>query len=550
MSGRQDTATGWEVCALITDVTFDNLSIVSLCSSASKSPWARVFCYKGGQGKVGKQQLQEVVRYPNEMQQSQNLSCGPLYPSVLVPFNVIHVKWGGCPQPGKVLTITAIPEDLPLCLSFIHVLTHSPPSVFGDKVEYCGALNICSDTLISLLTHLDCPLILKETLFHQLAEVLWTLQAASPDDYTAPTGVSSFTDFSHKIREEVLQLYEAECSAFVTDKGKASGQFPPAGSIVDGDVGKFSTYFQALLELVLATQQCIQKGLHGSPSPTKKRRSRKGAKKDTDGESKKGKKTEWLSSVTLSAGLLQALAAGHEDTIPYNQESSLPSYPSRRLLVITNLNPKLSYEAIKQKLCKVCRAHGGLYKDTVVFPQTVKTTSEGPEGTPGHTHGQNIIAVLELCSAKVTAVIAALAGRTELQSDDCSLGVWPVGDNLRCEGEEANKVLAEYLSAKLIQDGCLVPEAVHALTAIFDSSVAILKTDVRESLESFFSACSRGNVDTLTGSVWSTYGSDSGLTLDGLLKWAVQHAKSDAAGVWSGLFAAGFDLHYQRYVWH
>lgn len=535
-------STGCKICPLVT---------IHYCScshsTTSKSPWARLCCYRGGQGKAGKQQLQEVVRYPNEIQQSQSQYCGPLYPSVLVPCNLIHVKWGGCPSPGKVLAVTAIPEDLPLCLSFIHTLSHCPSSAFDDKMEYCKALAVCSDTLISLLTFSDCPLLLKETIFHQLAEVLWTLQAVSPDDCTVTTTSVSFTEFSHKIREEVLLLYEAECSAFVTDKGKAPGQFPPQGSIVDGDVGKFSTYFQALLELVLATQQCIQKGLHGSPSPTKKRKSRKGTKKDADGgDSKKGKKMEWLSSVASAAALLQALAVGQEQSI--NLESSLPSYPCHRLLVVTNLNPKLSYEAVKQKLCKVCRAHGGLYKNTVYLHRTVKTTSEGPsEGSPDHTH---LHAVLELCcSAKVAAVIAALAAAGELQSEECGLGVCAVGDNLRCgEEEEPNRVLAEYLCAKLVQDGVLVTEATQALTSIFNSSGAILKADIQgSSLELFFNGC--GNKDVLTETLWSTFGSDSGaLKLDGLLKWVLQQAQRDVISVWRGLFAAGYDLLYQRYM--
>lgn len=500
-----------------------------------------MFCYRGGQGKGGKQQLQEVVRYPNEVQQSQHY-CGPLYPSVLVPFNLVHVKWGGCTSPGKVLAITAIPEDLPLSLSFIHTLTHS--SSFEDKLEYCRALTMCSDALISLLSHHDCPVLLKETLFHQLAEVMWSLLAISPEDYTMPAATVSFTEFFHKIQEEVLLLYEAECSAFVTDKGKPPGQFPPPGSMAQGDVGKFSTYFQALLELVLATQQCIQKGLHGSPSPSKKRKSRRGSKKD--GESDSRKMTGWLNTVASAAGLLQALTSGQEQSSCF-LDSSLPCHPCRRLLVLTNLNPKLSHEALKLKLCKVCRAHGGLYKNMVHFLKAAKT-SEGPsEGSQDHSP---IHAVLELCcSAKGPAVIAALSASPDLKSDGGSLGVCAVRDGLKSgEEEEATKVLAQYLFSKLVQDGGLVPEALQVLTTIFNSCVPILKTDVHDSLELFLTGCSGGHKDALVENLWSTFGSNSGLKVDGLLSWAVQRASSDAISVWNGLFAAGFDLHFQRLV--
>lgn len=498
-----------------------------------------MFCYRGGQGKGGKQQLQEVVRYPNELQQSQSQHCGSPYPSVLVPFNLIHIKWGGCPPPGKVLAITAIPEDLPLSLSFIHTLTHSSLSSFEDKLEYCSALTMCSDALISLLTHQDCPVLLKETLFHQLAEVMWTLMAISPEEYTMPTATVSFSEFFHKIQEEVLLLYEAECSAFVTDKGKTPGQFPPSGSMAQGDVGKFSTYFQALLELVLATQQCIHKGLHGSPSPTKKRKSRRGPKKDGDSD-----RTLWLNTVASAAGLLQTLASGGEQSCVL-ESPSLPCYPCRRLLVLTNLNPKLSHEAIKLKLCKVCQAHGGIYKNIVHFHKTVKA-SEGPsDGSPGHSP---IHAVLELCcSAKVTAVITALSAVTDLQSDECSLGVCAVGDGLKSgEDEEATKVLALYLYSKLVQDGGLVPEALQVLTTIFNSSGPVLKTQVCDILALFLTGCSGDHKESFVESLWNTFGSDSGLKADGFLSWAVQHASSDAISMWNGLFAAGFDLHFQR----
>ena len=359
-----------------------------------------------------------------------------------------------------------------------------------------------------------------------------------------PAATVSFTEFFHKIQEEVLLLYEAECSAFVTDKGKPPGQFPPPGSMAQGDVGKFSTYFQALLELVLATQQCIQKGLHGSPSPSKKRKSRRGSKKD--GESDSRKMTGWLNTVASAAGLLQALTSGQEQSSCF-LDSSLPCHPCRRLLVLTNLNPKLSHEALKLKLCKVCRAHGGLYKNMVHFLKVAKT-SEGPsEGSQDHSP---IHAVLELCcSAKGPAVIAALSASPDLKSDGGSLGVCAVRDGLKSgEEEEATKVLAQYLFSKLVQDGGLVPEALQVLTTIFNSCVPILKTDVHDSLELFLTGCSGGHKDALVESLWSTFGSNSGLKVDGLLSWAVQRASSDAISVWNGLFAAGFDLHFQRLV--
>ena len=73
-----------------------------------------MLCYRGGQGKGGNEQLQEVARYPNEIvQSSTHHYCGQTYPSLILPFNRIHVKLGGCStRPGKLINVEQLQHEI------------------------------------------------------------------------------------------------------------------------------------------------------------------------------------------------------------------------------------------------------------------------------------------------------------------------------------------------------------------------------------------------------------------------------------------------------
>jgi len=72
------------------------------------------------------------------------------------------------------------------------------------------------------------------------------------------------TKFLQSAQQELLKLYDFESGKFVKVKSTESKYaFPPCGSIGGGGLGKFSTYFQALLEFVLAASEYQQK-FHGS----------------------------------------------------------------------------------------------------------------------------------------------------------------------------------------------------------------------------------------------------------------------------------------------
>lgn len=393
-------------------------------SSTYKYPWARVLCYRGGQGKGGKEQLQEVVRYPNEIvQSSSNHYCGLPYPSLILPFSRIHVKLGGCStRPGKVLNILSLPADYPLCLAFTHTLSrhvcnmHKNAELSPDSVLQCSkALSVCLEGLVRFLSRLDCPLPLKETVLHLFSEVLWTLRAVAPAGFS-PYSLPS--DFLQSMRQELMKLFSNESSSFPSEKSKMkSSVFPPAGSIGEGSSGKFSTYFQAVLELVLAAME-YQHVFHGEEFPlppptfavpmsaatptaaatppaaaeqskkfTRRTRTRKGAKKDAETDPQK--KEEWFHVVRSAAALLRSVALQPSEQFwsqiqESSVASSLPAKPNSRLLVVTCINSKLSIESVQKAIRKVCHLYGGLYKDQLYLP--VEEVKAG-EGTGGELEG-------------------------------------------------------------------------------------------------------------------------------------------------------------------
>lgn len=369
------------------------------CSSTFKYPWARVLCYKGGLGKSGKQQLQEVARYPSEIM---NQYCGSTYPALVLPFNKIHLKAGGCSvRPSKIIRTLSLPSNFPLSLAFIHALcTHSlsvsKENPSSELALLCArALSICLESLCKLVTRLEMPERLKERTLHLLSEVIWTLCGIAP---TGLTPVSLSTDFLQGVRQELLQLYELEVGKFSKAKQKTS--YPPPGSISDGGQGKFSTYLQSLLECYLATST-YQQQFHGvepdtsfspstssgllastspPPDPVKKsmrrfRARRGGTRKDTS-ESDPRKREEWLGVVRSASSVLLSLTAHSQESdlrLPKSHSEaslagSLPVHPNTKLIVVTGIPPDLSVDEAKTSVRRVCQSYSGLYNDELYLP--------------------------------------------------------------------------------------------------------------------------------------------------------------------------------------
>ena len=108
---------------------------------------------------------------------------------------------------------------------------------------------------------------------HQMADIMWTLcsPGTPPDQPSEDSTTKLYTlpnEFLHNIRQELIKVFETESNRFSSAKARSSSGgpiFPPLGSIGDGGSGKFSTYFQAVLEFVLASIEYQNKFHGGEP---------------------------------------------------------------------------------------------------------------------------------------------------------------------------------------------------------------------------------------------------------------------------------------------
>lgn len=213
-------------------------------------------------------------------QSSTNQYCGTTYPSLVLPFSKIHIKCGGCnTRPGKSLNILALPADFPLALTFIHKLSRQAVVLYRkdptyESTQQCvKTLSICLESLSKLINRLDIPIPLKELVLHQMADMMWTLCSLSTSQENNGTDSAAKlyalpNEFLQNIRQELIKVFETESNHFSSMKTRLSGGslvFPPPGSIGDGGSGKFSTYFQAVLEFVLASIEYQNKFHGGEP---------------------------------------------------------------------------------------------------------------------------------------------------------------------------------------------------------------------------------------------------------------------------------------------
>lgn len=633
-------------------------------SSTYKYPWARLLVYRGGQGKGGRQQMQEVARYPNEMMQSSsNQYCGHTYPSLFLPFNRIHIKFGGCStRPGKLLKVLALPSDFPLALTFVHILSRFAAKLFvegtmSESVRQCTtALNVCLESLSKFLNRLDIPIPLKELVMHQLADIMWTFCVTASDTaqlYSLPS------DCVQNMKQELQKVYETESSSFVSGKSKSPAKvYPAPGSIAESGTGRFSTYFQAVLEFVLAALEYQHKFHGGEPlssapsltpvasvtsaptivtqvspqsssaTPTsdaavpatpssesgpgkrsgKRSRVRKSClgKKESS-EATSSKKDEWLTTLRAAASLLRRVSLDSEcdNQSTLIHEASVASLhcssrPISRLLVVTDLDPKLGVNTVQKAIQRTCGLYGGLHNGRLYLPvkenetenedgtAPVSVESSKGEVTPSeptttspvqestavndasseattptcHTHQLLGHAVLELCSSSQTSPCSSsLLSNQSLQVDDTTPQVFSVSNSLKCgEDEYPNQVLAEYLRKKLMQDATTLEEnAKSVLTSVFQSclssSTADVQLDVAQisgELQQFFNGYAEGcgvSLEEHLEVVKKSLGNEQGqMSLVGFLEWIVKQITEDVGVrcVWLGLLASGYDLHFEK----
>ena len=557
-----------------------------------KYPWAKVFIYRGGQGKAGQMPLQEVIRYPNEIPQSNiHQYCGPTHPCHILPTNRLHFKIGGCsPLPGRLLNIVGIPELLPLVMSLADLLSrkiyhlHSVVKKTSGLELFCNGLSSCLLPLVKTICRLDCPPVLKERVFQTLSNTLWTFNTVQLIDSSTHLPALP-SEFLKGITQELENVYEFESALFTSSKSK---KFPPEGSISAGGLGKFSTYFQTLLEIVLASQQYMSL-YHAKPTTTP---ATPDPKKPTKKDSPPPKNKSWLKYVTRITSLLQRLVQGRPiDREFYNLfKKSLPVRPETKILVVTGISTELEKDIAIDTITKTCNRYGGIASDGLYLPcsekEVVRKLEDGqpepeggekatdeetkPEETPEKeektprkvtkllaTGG----AVIELNSSeKASAVRTALLSIQKLQGEKKDLSVSTVNQDLKCgEDKKGGEVLREYLHGKLFEGKVLKKEAKSVLSNIFnmaryDNGKVARSTledkSIGETLLRLLVLKVVGDRDSkkmLQGICEGKKGVET-ISETKLYEWIGKEAKRDVRSVWCGLFAAGYDLHYQRYV--
>ena len=253
--------------------------------SPYKAPWARVYSYSGHKvKKSGQAMKQEVVSYPRDTTSSSNQN--DQYIPVLVPCDKIHLRAGVCPPPGIILSIHALPPQFLLALAYIETLVTEQYGCGKNACSQRGDLSfiqapVSKENLSSLwsteniiitppvFSHIiellcgylwrsDVPSLIKEYIFHLLSQALRILHFSEGGIFSGlPTLNPQFSPtraIMKCFQIELQKLYEEETKEW-TSTVTASGAGIGIGAT---DHGRFSTYFQALLELMLAISEVTQ----------------------------------------------------------------------------------------------------------------------------------------------------------------------------------------------------------------------------------------------------------------------------------------------------
>ena len=564
-----------------------------------------MFVYRSGQGRGGRLLPQEVSRYPNEIPQTVNQQyCGPVYPTLIVPSDRIHIKLiGVTPHPGQRILVHSVPTAVPLLLSLSQSL--SLHFDWSNKTD-CRYLSSCVQPLVKVLVRSDWPLVMRGRINHTLSNVLWTLSDSVKDHTHLPLLPS---DLLPSLLQEVEQWYTEECAGFTSGTGSSDtakpkgGPFPPYGCIATGRSGRFSCYLQSLIELVLAVKQYTGRHAHKEATPTN------GSSKSNG---KKFKKFHWIDYVSRAVDVLFALREKKKINPDFYRcfYKSLPSKCHSCLLVLTGINSALQGEVAMETIRGICSGYGGLVdlylplremsreereeeqrikleeltKESTNQPTTplatptssdeaVSDTAERPEpaekknslqgerpkllATPTSLEPPKQVpvggAVLRIgCGHKSSSLCSSLLSSSVLQGSKKNLSVYCVSEGFQCgEEETANTVLIKYLRDKLYDGSSFTSGLTSCLSAIFNSTgsqvvqTSLTGDGVSDSLlRQFIIGCGPGHtLKELLVQLWEGKSKDSSISETDLLKWT---GKQDPVNIWRGLAAAGYDLDYNR----
>ncbi|XP_013380029.1 probable E3 ubiquitin-protein ligase HECTD4 isoform X2 [Lingula anatina] len=247
-------------------------------SSPYKSPWARIFTYTGHRIKKNGQSIkQEVISYPRDTTSTSNTN--DQYAPVIISADRVHVRVGVSPPPGVILTIHALPPQFPLSMAYMETLLSQRKTGGGGgstsrgevkdtsketdgslskwnfeevSITPCALQNVI-ELLGSYLLRTDIPAVIKESIFHILAQALRVWRQSHEEEvepilFPVKTNLSGSLGALLQLQTELKKVYEEESASFPTGT-TASGAGMGLGI---GDQGRFTTYFQALLEACLA----------------------------------------------------------------------------------------------------------------------------------------------------------------------------------------------------------------------------------------------------------------------------------------------------------
>ncbi|XP_064424272.1 probable E3 ubiquitin-protein ligase HECTD4 [Latimeria chalumnae] len=412
----------------------ENQSGLRKDSSLYKAPWARVLVYGLGHKvkKNGQLNLIEAVCYPRDASPTNTGLTPPpttnQYPSIVIPTDKVHIKLGVSPPPGAVIVLHSLPLEFHLAMAFAEqLLTWKlgesdersedeldtiPPSILLQVVELFG----------SLLWTTDLAANVKEPTFHLLAELLRKVHHI--EQKKNPSGLSSSIALQLNpclamlmaLQTELRKLYDEETQNWVT--GNACG----GTGVGVADMGRFSTYFHALMEVCLAVAEVTlpinmstavsvmssnapnlsdsSSSSSSSPGQTPqspsllskrkkvkmkrektssgKRSSLRGGDSDTGILHIGGSKPEdmlWFHRALTLLMILRHLTnkdpqglAVTNDAITDACQALVGPTAHSRLLVISGIPTHLEEHVVRSAIRRACNSHGGVFKDEIFIP--------------------------------------------------------------------------------------------------------------------------------------------------------------------------------------
>ena len=355
------------------------------------------------------------------------------FPPFLLPGNLVYVQvsLNGSEGLDATLNLHGIPREIPLGLSVIEsILVRDSPS----KLLLKTSLSV----LTKLLVEYNHPIQLKEVIFHLMSTIL----ARLPKECDFPK------ELYNTLLEEVQELYECEVKSF----GSETVTFPCKESICQSGHGRFSTYLQGLTELCHAllplqpkdeepvTSNLASKdgrfSVHEVPTRRLSRPFPVKSLSCNDGDvtsqlSSQAAGSTWFHVVHDTLSAIKDVA-DNEEIYLQDLEEGLAILPYTRLLVITGISSAEATDAMQN----LADQFGGYYRNTTFVAEDGIVVEMS--------HSRNAVlfksALFECPSLKP-------------KQEAAELRVFSVDSDLCSEDETANRVLKQFLSSLLSEEG-------------------------------------------------------------------------------------------------